>query len=89
MTSRPCSRSCGTASIRSGIAGGLAGELGLLTGPSGMASANTTRLDLWWIEKRWLDDRIVARVGQFAGQYFYGVQHYGSSFIFEPRLCFG
>jgi transposase len=27
MTSRPYSRSCRTASIRSGIAGGLAGEL--------------------------------------------------------------
>jgi len=64
--------------------GNLGEELGLLTGPSGMASANTTRLDSWWIEKRWLDDRIVARVGQFAGQDFYGVQHYGSSFIFEP-----
>src|SRR5215510_15135269 len=66
-------------------AGGNLGEkLGLLIGPSGMASNNTARLDSWWIEKRWLDERIVARVGQFAGQDFYGVQHYGSSFIFEP-----
>jgi hypothetical protein len=30
MISRPNSRSCSTASIRSGIAGGLAGELGRL-----------------------------------------------------------
>ena len=66
-------------------AGGNLGEkLGLLIGPSGMASNNTARLDSWWIEKRWLDERIVARAGQFAGQDFYGVQHYGSSFIFEP-----
>jgi len=66
-------------------AGGNLGEkLGLLTGPSGMASNNTARLDSWWIEKRWLDERIVARVGQFAGQDFYGVQHFGASFIFEP-----
>src|SRR5262249_43066423 len=66
-------------------AGGNLGEkLGLPTGPSGMASNNTARLDSWWIEKRWLDERIVARVGQFAGQDFYGVQHYGASFIFEP-----
>ena len=66
-------------------AGGNLGEkLGLLIGPSGMASNNTVRLDSWWIEKRWLDERIVARVGQFAGQDFYGVSHYGSSFIFEP-----
>jgi porin len=64
--------------------GNLGQDLGLLTGPSGMASANTTRLDSWWIEKRWLDERIAVRVGQFAGQDFYGTQHYGASFIFEP-----
>jgi porin len=64
--------------------GNLGEELGLLTGPSGMASASTTRLDSWWVEKRWLGDRVIARVGQFAGQDFYGVQHYGASFIFEP-----
>ena len=33
MTSRPYSRSCRTASIRSGIAGGLAGELALRESP--------------------------------------------------------
>lgn len=66
-------------------AGGNLGEkLGLLIGPSGMASANTTRLDSWWIEKRWLDERVIARIGQFAGQDFYGNQHFASSFIFEP-----
>src|SRR5260370_2381248 len=27
---------------------------------------------------------MTARVGQFAGQDFYGVQHYAASFIFEP-----
>ena len=64
--------------------GNLGQDLGLLTGPSGMASANTTRLDSWWIEQRWLDERIAVRVGQFAGQDFYGTQHYGASFIFEP-----
>src|SRR5260370_9408741 len=58
--------------------------LGLLTSPSGMSSANTCRLDSWWIEHRWLDERITARVGQFAGQDFYGAQHYAASFIFEP-----
>jgi Carbohydrate-selective porin, OprB family len=64
--------------------GNLGTYLGLLTGPSGMASMNTCRLDSWWIEKRWLDERITARVGQFAGQDFYGAQHYAASFIFEP-----
>ena len=64
--------------------GNLGAYLGLLTSPSGMSSGNTCRLDSWWIEKRWLDERITARVGQFAGQDFYGAQHYAASFIFEP-----
>jgi carbohydrate-selective porin OprB len=64
--------------------GNLGTYLGLLTSPSGMASANTCRLDSWWIEKRWLNQRVSARVGQFAGQDFYGAQHYAASFIFEP-----
>jgi carbohydrate-selective porin OprB len=64
--------------------GNLGTYLGLLTSPSGMSSANTCRLDSWWIEKRWLDERITVRVGQFAGQDFYGAQHYAASFIFEP-----
>jgi len=61
--------------------GNLGQDLGLLTGPSSLVSANTTRLDSWWIEKRWLDDRIAVRVGQFAGQDFYGNAQFGESFI--------
>ena len=64
--------------------GNLGAYLGLLTSPSGMSSMNTTRLDSWWIEKRWLNERVAARAGQFAGQDFYGAQHYAASFIFEP-----
>src|SRR5258708_11733812 len=64
--------------------GNLGTYLGLLTSPSGMSSANTFRLDSWWLEKRWLNQRVAARVGQFAGQDFYGAQHYAASFIFEP-----
>jgi len=64
--------------------GNLGTYLGLLTSPSGMSSQNTIRLDSWWIEKRWLNERITARVGQFAGEDFYGAQHYAPSFIFEP-----
>jgi carbohydrate-selective porin OprB len=64
--------------------GNMGAYLGLLTSPSGMSSADTCRLDSWWIEKRWLNERITARVGQFAGQDFYGAQHYAASFIFEP-----
>jgi porin len=66
-------------------AGGNMGTyLGLVTGPSGMASANTFRLDSWWIEKRFLSERLTVRAGQFAGQDFYGAQHDAASFIFEP-----
>jgi porin len=32
--------------------GNLGAYLGALTSPSGMSSANTCRLDLWWFEKR-------------------------------------
>jgi porin len=64
--------------------GNLGAYLGLLTSPSGMSSMNTCRLDSWWLEKRWLSERITVRVGQFAGQDFYGAQHYAASFIFEP-----
>ena len=66
-------------------AGGNLGEyLGLITGPSGLVSEDTFRLDSWWLEKRWFSDRLTIRGGQFAGQDFYGTQHYGASYIFEP-----
>jgi porin len=64
--------------------GKLVSYLGLLASPSGMSSADTFRLDSWWLEKRWLNERVTARVGQFAGQDFYGAQHDAVSFIFEP-----
>src|SRR6266481_10067230 len=64
--------------------GNLGAYLGLQTSPSGMSSMNTCRLDSWWLEKRWLNERLTARVGQFAAQDFYGAQHFAASFIFEP-----
>jgi porin len=64
--------------------GKLVSHLGLLTSPSGMSSEHTFRLDSWWVEKRWSDERLTVRAGQFAGQDFYGAQHYAASFIFEP-----
>ena len=64
--------------------GNLGDYLGLLTSPSGMSSANTCRLDSWWIEKRWFSERVVIRAGQFAEQDFYGAQHDAASYIFEP-----
>jgi porin len=64
--------------------GNLGTYLGTETSPSGMSSYNLFRLDSWWIEKQWRHGRIAMRIGQFAGQDFYGDQHYGTSFIFEP-----
>jgi len=64
--------------------GNLGTYLGLETSPSGMSSYNLFRLDSWWVKKTWLHDRIATRIGQFAGQDFYGDQDYGTSFIFEP-----
>ena len=64
--------------------GNLGGYLGTIAEPSGMASANSFRLDSWWFEKRVREDRVVFRLGQFAAQDFYGTQHFGASFITEP-----
>jgi porin len=58
--------------------------LDLLANPSGLASANTFRLDSWWLEKRFRSGRFEIRAGQFAAQDFYGAQYYAASFIFEP-----
>lgn len=64
--------------------GDLGSYLGTIAQPSGMASANTFRLDSWWLGKRVNQERVVFRLGQFAAQDFYGTQHYGNSFIAEP-----
>src|SRR5215469_9061537 len=40
--------------------GNLGAYLGLLSSPSGMSSMNTCRLDSWWFEKRWLNQRLTA-----------------------------
>jgi porin len=64
--------------------GNLGQYLGTITGPSGLASANTFRLDSWWLEERSFEDRLVVRFGQFAPQDFYGTQLFGPSFVFEP-----
>ena len=64
--------------------GNMGTYLGLITTRSELAGANTFRLDSWWIEKRWLDERVIVRAGQFAGQDFYGAPYDAASFIFEP-----
>ena len=64
--------------------GDLGNYLGLISGPSGLASHNGFRLDSWWLEKRPCSDRLALRLGQFAAQDTYGAQLYSNSFIFEP-----
>jgi len=65
--------------------GGILGAyLGAIASPSGMSSANTFRLDSYWLERRFLHESLVVRLGQFAGQDFYGAQHDATSFIVEP-----
>ena len=64
--------------------GNLGAYLGVIANPSSMVSENTFRLDSYWIEKHWANERIVFRLGQFAGEDFYGTQHEGNSFLLEP-----
>jgi len=64
--------------------GNLGTYLGLGTSPSGMSSENCFRLDSWWFEKQWFHHRLDSRIGQIAGQDFFGTQQYGTSFVFEP-----
>ena len=64
--------------------GNLGTYLGAVANPSSMASENTFRLDSYWIEKQWVNENITFRLGQFAGEDFYGTQHDGTSFILEP-----
>ena len=63
----------------------LGGEyLGSLANPSSLVSYHAARLDSWWLQQSILDDRIIFRAGQFAGQDSYGVREYGASFLSAP-----
>ena len=58
--------------------------LGQFTGPSGLASENSLRLDSWWVDKTLRDKCVYLRLGQFAAADFCGNQLFGPSFVFEP-----
>ncbi len=58
--------------------------LGALANPSGIASAHTARMDSFWFQQAIFGNKLFLKVGQFAGQDFYGVQRYGESFLGEP-----
>jgi carbohydrate-selective porin OprB len=61
-----------------------AGTLGSLAGPSSITSIHTTRLDSFWFQQDMFNKKLSVRVGQFAGQDFYGVQNLGGNYILEP-----
>jgi porin len=64
--------------------GNLGAEIGTLANPTGLVSAHTTRLDSFWLQQAFLQNRLLIRLGQFAGLDFYGNQEYGGSYLIEP-----
>jgi porin len=47
-------------------------------------SPNTARLDSWWFEQSFANDKLFIRAGQFGGLDFYGSQAYRSSYVMDP-----
>src|SRR5262249_39810897 len=52
--------------------------------PSDLVSAHTTRLDSFWVQQLFLNNKLRVRAGQLAGLDFYGNQEYGGSWLIEP-----
>lgn len=63
--------------------GNMGAYIGSIANPS-LVSANTARLDSWWFEQSLAHNSLSIRLGQFAGQDFYGVQAYGGSYLLGP-----
>jgi porin len=65
--------------------GGNAGaNIGSKANPSSLVSAETTRVDTFWLQQKLFHGVLVLRAGQLAQQDDYGVQEYGGSFVMEP-----
>ena len=65
--------------------GGNAGaNIGSIANPSSLVSAQTTRVDTYWLQYKMFHDMLWIRGGQLAQQDDYGVQEYGSSYVMEP-----
>jgi porin len=64
--------------------GNIASYLNTIANPSSNASFNLTRLDSWWFEQAFANDKVFLRVGQFAGFDSYGVQQDGETYLNEP-----
>jgi porin len=62
----------------------LGAKIGTLANPSDLVSAHTTRLDSFWLQQLFLDNKVRIRAGQLAGLDFYGNQEYGGSWLMEP-----
>ena len=62
----------------------LGAKIGTLANPSDLVSAHTTRLDSFWLEQLFLNNKVRIRAGQLAGLDFYGNQEYGGSWLIEP-----
>jgi porin len=62
----------------------LGAKIGTLANPSDLVSAHTTRLDSFWVQQFFLNNKLRLRAGQLAGLDFYGNQEYGGSWLIEP-----
>jgi porin len=62
----------------------LGQRIGTLANPSDLVSANAARLDSFWLEQLFSQNKLRIRVGQLAGFDFYGNQEYGGSWLIEP-----
>jgi porin len=66
------------------VGANLGAKIGTLANPSDLVSAHTTRLDSFWLEQNFLNNKVRVRAGQLAGLDFYGNQEYGGSWLIEP-----
>jgi len=57
---------------------------GSIAKPSGIVSAHTTRLDSFWFQKDFINQKFSIRAGQFAGMHYYGAQYYGAYYVMGP-----
>jgi len=62
----------------------LGGKIGTLANPSDLVSAHSTRLDSFWLQQLFFDNKLRIRAGQMAGLDFYGDQDMGGSWLIEP-----
>jgi porin len=62
----------------------LGAKVGTLANPSDLVSAHTTRLDSFWLQQFFFNNKLRIRAGQLAGLDSYGNQEYGDSWLIEP-----